>query len=67
MADDQIVIIGDDGTNVIHTEPGQNGDKIRGYSADLVIITDDVRDELRETVIEPMTAVNEGEIIDLNK
>lgn len=41
-----------------------SGDKLRGYDADLIVLTCSVSSEVMQRVLEPMTAIG-GEIIQL--
>lgn len=62
--DDETFSFGDDDRVIIKDIDPTSGDKLRGYNADLIILTVAVSAEVRQRVLEPMTAIG-GEIIEL--
>lgn len=63
--DTQTQIEFDNGSRILCLPTGRNGNKIRGYTADMVIVDEAafVEDEIIEDVIEPMMFVSDGHLI----
>lgn len=63
--DTQTIIEFDNGSRILCLPTGRNGNKIRGYTADMVIVDEAafVEDEIIEDVIEPMLFVNDGHLV----
>lgn len=55
----------DDRVTVKEIDPVGGGDKLRGYSPDLIVLTVRVSDAIMRQVIKPMAAMDGGEIIRL--
>lgn len=57
-------LFGDNNTLILKEIDPSSGDNLRGYDADLVVLTTAVSANVRQRVLEPMTAIG-GEIIEL--
>ena len=55
---------GDDNRVIVKDIDPTSGDELRGYNADLVVLTTTVSSEVMQRVLEPMVAIG-GEIIQL--
>lgn len=55
---------GDNNRIIVKEIDPTSGDRLRGYNADLIVLTTAVSTEVRQRVLEPMTAIG-GEIIEL--
>ena len=55
--------LGDGNKVIIKGIDPTSGDKLRGYNADLIILTTSVSAEVRQRVLEPMVAIG-GEIVE---
>jgi hypothetical protein len=51
------------GDNKVIVVPMGNGEKIRGYEADVVVCPEETDESIVNRVIRPMLAISEGEIV----
>jgi len=56
---------GEDNRIIVKEIDPTSGDKLRGYNADLIVLTTSVSTEVMQRVLEPMVAIG-GEIIQLH-
>lgn len=63
-AEDADIDFGDNNRVIVKDIDPSSGDKLRGYNADLIVLTTTVSSEVMQRVLEPMVAIG-GEIIQL--